>query len=84
MQVPKGYIMSAITRLFTAIVSDENYRLRTALADIAHHIGGSPGLPETIVEAAESARVALNRYQGHPDIPRDADGHPVAFSLVGR
>ena len=74
----------SVARLFAAIISDENYRLQKALADIAHHIGGNPYEPETVVQAAESLRERLNQYQGHQGIPRDADGHPVAFSVVGR
>lgn len=76
--------MSAVARLFAAVVSDENYKLQKALADIAHHIGGSPGLPETVVEAAESTRERLNRFLGYQGIPRDADGHSVAYNVVGR
>jgi hypothetical protein len=58
--------------------------LELTLAGVAHHIGGTPGLPWTIVQAAESARTRLCQFLGHQDIPRDADGRPVAFNEVGR
>lgn len=79
-----GQAMSAVARLFAAVVSDENYRLTSALAEIAHHIGGSPGMPETVVQAAESARERLNQLTGHSGIPRDPDGQSVPYALVGR
>lgn len=76
--------MSAIAKLLLIAYRSEVNHLRGVIADISHHIGGSPGLEETVVEAAESARAALNRHLGHSDIPRDADGVPLAFNVVGR
>ena len=74
----------SVAKLFADMLAQENERLRAALYDISLHIGGSPGLPETIVQAAESTRDALNRAKGYPGIPRDTYGHPVPFSVVGR
>jgi len=76
--------MSVIARMYVSILNEEITKLQRALHDIAVHIGGSPGLPETVIEAAESARAALNRHLGHADIPRDTDGQPVPFAMVGR
>lgn len=74
----------SVAKLFADMLSQENERLRAAIYDISHHIGGSPGLPQTVVEAAESIRERLNTYQGHTGIPRDAHGRSVPFSVVGR
>lgn len=74
----------SVALLFAHLVGQENDKLQRALHDISVHIGGSPGLPETVVQAAQTARERLNQYQGHSGIPRDADGHPVPFALVGR
>lgn len=76
--------MSIVARMFAQYQESEITRLQTALHDISVHIGGSPGLPETVVEAAESTRERLCRFLGYSGIPRDADGHPVAYAVVGR
>lgn len=58
--------------------------LHYALSQVALHVGGTADDPQTVVRAAESARDALCRAKGHSGIPRNTDGHPVAFSAVGR
>jgi hypothetical protein len=60
------------------------HRLRFALEGVAHHVGGDADHPETVVQAAHSLRMALARALGHRDIPRTVDGHPAAFTVVGR
>jgi hypothetical protein len=60
------------------------HRLRFALEGVAHHVGGNADRPETVVEAAHGLRMALARALGYRDIPRTADGHPVAFTVIGR
>lgn len=76
--------MSAVAHIYIRILESEVFRLQTTIHDISVHIGGSPGLPETVVEAAESARERLNRFLGYSGIPRDADGAPVPYAVVGR
>lgn len=59
--------------------------LDQALRKVAHHVGGDPEKPETVVVAAESLRVALNQAKGYQDIPRSHfDGETLPYGLVGR
>ena len=74
----------SVARLFASLQQQETDRLQATLSAISHHIGGSPGLPETIIEAAEAVRTRLNVAVGHRDIPRDADGLSLAYNVVGR
>lgn len=69
------YIFELEARLFDA---------RNVIAALAHEVGGDPARPETVIAAAQSLRVALNRLLGYPSIPLDPDGLSQPFEMVGR